>query len=329
MSTAGLPPTGALPPGEPRLFRARLSSWIGGLRAGEDEALRQSLTPSQLEIAELGKPRLGEYNKCQITIKESKEFQGIIDRMIKNANTKIMLGTSSWREQFSEALTISGGDDDDDDEGDGGDKEPEEPGCFDYFMHVLAVPWKLIFATIPPTDYFGGWASFTVAIFMIGVLTAIVGDLASPFGCWVGLKDAVTAISFVALGTSVPDTFASKVSAVQDKYADNAVGNVTGSNAVNVFLGIGIAWSLAAIVHWFRGDTFHVEPGSLGFSVMLFCLEAFACIAVIVLRRRPSIGGELGGPMCMRWVTSSFFCFLWLFYLLMSALEAYCIIAGF
>ena len=85
--------------------------------------------------------------------------------MIKNANTKIMLGTSSWREQFAEALTISGGnflsqkivkclspgDDDDDDEGDGGDKEPEEPGCFDYFMHVLAVPWKLIFATIPPT----------------------------------------------------------------------------------------------------------------------------------------------------------------------------------
>ena len=39
---------------------------------------------------------------------------------------------------------------------------------------------------------------------MIGVLTAIVGDLASQFGCWVGLKDAVTAISFVALGTSVP-----------------------------------------------------------------------------------------------------------------------------
>lgn len=34
MSTAGLPPTGTLPPGEPRLFRARLSSWIGGLKAG-------------------------------------------------------------------------------------------------------------------------------------------------------------------------------------------------------------------------------------------------------------------------------------------------------
>ena len=39
---------------------------------------------------------------------------------------------------------------------------------------------------------------------MIGVLTAMIGDLASHLGCSVGLKDAVTAIVFVALGTSVP-----------------------------------------------------------------------------------------------------------------------------
>lgn len=145
---------------------------------------------------------------------------------------------------------------------------------------------------------------------MIGVLTALIGDLASQFGCWVGLKDAVTAISFVALGTSVPglssqnhsqtverierswmnystilltdladcinsykqrtskskrkhlikawfstDTFASKVAAVQDKYADNSIGNVTGSNGVNVFLGIGVAWSMAAIYHAIKGST--------------------------------------------------------------------------
>jgi hypothetical protein len=34
-----------------------------------------NLTDDQLEVAELGKPRLGDYKKCQITIKESKEFQ--------------------------------------------------------------------------------------------------------------------------------------------------------------------------------------------------------------------------------------------------------------
>ncbi len=53
-------------------------------------------------------------------------------------------------------------------------------------------------------DIWGGWACFVVSIIIIGVLTAVIGDLASHFGCTVGLKDSVTAISFVALGTSLP-----------------------------------------------------------------------------------------------------------------------------
>ncbi len=57
------------------------------------------------------------------------------------------------------------------------------------------------------------------------------------------------------------DTFASKVAAIQDDCADASVGNVTGSNAVNVFLGIGIAWSLAAIYWAAQGKEFVVPVG--------------------------------------------------------------------
>ena len=59
------------------------------------------------------------------------------------------------------------------------------------------------------------------------------------FGCVVGMEYSMTAIKFLALGTSLPDTFVSKVAIVQDKYADAAIGNVTGSNSVSVFLGLG------------------------------------------------------------------------------------------
>ena len=34
-----------------------------------------------------------------------------------------------------------------------------------------------------------------------------------------------------------------------EKHADNAIGNVTGSNSVNVFLGLGLPWLIAAI-YW-------------------------------------------------------------------------------
>ena len=48
------------------------------------------------------------------------------------------------------------------------------------------------------------------ALVLIGGLTALIGDLATHVGCCLGLLPAVTAITFVAMGTSLPDTFASK-----------------------------------------------------------------------------------------------------------------------
>lgn len=57
-----------------------------------------------------------------------------------------------------------------------------------------------------------------------------------------------------------------------------------------------MAWTLAAIYHWFNGSEFYVDPGTLAFSVTIFCIEALVCITVIILRRHPIIGGELGGP---------------------------------
>ena len=43
-----------------------------------------------------------------------------------------------------------------------------------------------------------------MSIFGIGVLTAVIGDLAAHFGCYSHIKDKITAITIVALGTSVP-----------------------------------------------------------------------------------------------------------------------------
>jgi solute carrier family 8 (sodium/calcium exchanger) len=58
------------------------------------------------------------------------------------------------------------------------------------------------------------------------------------------------------------DLFASKVSAVQDIHADASISNVTGSNAINVFLGIGVAWLLATIWHTYKGTCFYVNAGT-------------------------------------------------------------------
>ncbi|XP_037123576.1 sodium/calcium exchanger 2b [Syngnathus acus] len=307
---------------EPRWLKRGISALLlsqegseGQLSAEEEEARR---------IAEMGKPILGEHSRLEVVIEESYEFKSTVDKLIKKTNLALVIGTHSWREQFVEAVTVSAGDDDEE-EG----REERLPSCYDYVMHFLTVFWKVLFACVPPTEYWNGWACFMVSISAIGLLTAIIGDLASHFGCTVGLRDSVTAVVFVALGTSIPDTFASKVAAVQDQHADASVGNVTGSNAVNVFLGIGVAWSVAAIYWKSKGKEFLVKPGSLAFSVTLFTIFAFICMGVLLFRRRPSIGGELGGSRLSRILTSLLFLGLWFLYILFSSLEAYCHIPGF
>ena len=85
----------------------------------------------------------------------------------------------------------------------------EEISAFEAFFHFFSIGWKVLFAFIPPTKLMGGWLNFIVSLTFIGLVTAVVGEFANLFGCVVGLKQAITAITFVALGTSLPDTFAS------------------------------------------------------------------------------------------------------------------------
>uniref|UniRef100_A0A1I8IUU7 Calx-beta domain-containing protein n=1 Tax=Macrostomum lignano TaxID=282301 RepID=A0A1I8IUU7_9PLAT len=340
--------------GEPILMK-KVESPAGQRREDSEKGphLEEDVDCAETEMA--GRPRLGELTRVKVNIVESVEFKNTVDRMLKKANLSLVVGTSSWKEQFIEAITVSAGDGNED-EGDGtGDGEEKLPSCGDYIMHFLTIFWKLLFAFVPPTgvsemdtplicggdemsvfcslirsaDYAGGWLCFNVSITVIGMLTAVIGDLASSFGCTVGLTDAVTAITFVALGTSLPDTFASKVAAIGDAYADSSVGNVTGSNAVNVFLGIGVAWSIAAIYHWSIDSEFTVHAGSLGFSVTLFCAEAFLAVIIMLLRRLKPIGGELGGPRPAKIATAMAFFSLWGTYILVSSLENYCYIDGF
>ena len=183
---------------------------------------------------------LGKISKTAVTITNDDEFNSVMNKMMMmtNANVdELRVHNETWAQQIKDAMVVNGGDID-------------GASTADYIMHFLTFPFKVIFALIPPAGLLGGFPCFFISLLFIGIIVIIVGDLAGIFGCLIGLEDEVTAITFVALGTSLPDTFASKAAAVNEKHADNAIGNVTGSNSVNVFLGLGLPWVIAACYHF-------------------------------------------------------------------------------
>lgn len=197
-----------------------------------------------------------------------------------------------------------------------------QPNVTEALFHFATMFWKILFALIPPVQWGHGWPAFVVALCFIGSVTAVVAEVATVLGCTIGLREAVTAITLVAVGTSLPDTFASMTAAKTSEYADSAIGNVTGSNSVNVFVGLGIPWVISAVYAEQHDSKYLTPPGNLAFSVMLFLITSLMCFAVL-FTRRAVFGGELGGPKTSRYASCIFLVFLWLIYVIFSSLRAY------
>jgi len=219
-------------------------------------------------------------------------------------------------------------------------EEQAEAGLVDWALHVTSLIFKFMFIAVPPSMLGGGWPRFIISLGMIGFVTALAGDIASLLGCCVGIPDDVTAITLVALGTSLPDTLASKAAAQQDDCADNAIGNITGSNSVNVFMGLGLSWTIGSF-YWEQstlaskeweehtidgrsfkdryGDEhpnggFFVPANTLAFSVSVYLVCALICLSFLRYRHH-RYGGELGGPRTAQFIGSFFLFSLWVIYI--------------
>ena len=73
----------------------------------------------------------------------------------------------------------------------------------------------------------------------------------------------------------------------ESESADAAVGNVTGSNSVNVFLGLGLPWLIGAVYSKGRTEDgmYDMPAGPWGFSVLIFMITCVLCVLVLVVRR--------------------------------------------
>lgn len=301
-------------------------------RPGQQNVILQIVLDDVSEGAGFRADLDGGEKECRLTVTIRSEAEGsesgcieVIDKCF-NVN-RLKLGLATWIANIQNACVPR--------------EDCEEAGTLGKFIIALMYPWNLLYSfLVPPPEFFGGWLCFVMSLVQIFLLTGVIVDLAELFGCVANVKDAVTAISFVALGTSMPDFFASKTAALSDDNADASIINVTGSNSVNVFLGIGVPWTLAAIrwassppsEKWKRlypwaaikypDGAFVVPSGDLSFMVSIFSVVAVIGLAII-RGRRVFLGGELGGPFVSKVCTATTMVALWCYFIGACTWKAY------
>ena len=95
-----------------------------------------------------------------------------------------------------------------------------------------------------------------------------------------------------------------------------------GSNGVNVFLGLGTPWVVAAFYYLGRtDDVYFVSSDGLSYALILYLLVAAIALALMYAKRRRG-GGELGGAGLQRYGFAAAMVGMWLSYVVLVALDS-------
>jgi cation:H+ antiporter len=118
-------------------------------------------------------------------------------------------------------------------------------------------------------------ASGGVAVLVIGARVLVNGAVAIATA--LGVSDVVIGLTIVAAGTSLPEAAASVVAALRGE-GDIAVGNVVGSNILNLTLILGST----AVMSGGLG----VPPGLVSFDLVVMLAVAVACLPIFFTGHR-------------------------------------------
>lgn len=93
-----------------------------------------------------------------------------------------------------------------------------------------------------------------------------------------GVPERVIAVTFIALGTSLPELMTSVMSLIKG-YGNVGLGNIIGANLLNLLLVIGIPSAIAGIP---------LERGTVAIDMPLACLVMAVLIVPILIRKKSS-----------------------------------------
>lgn len=136
--------------------------------------------------------------------------------------------------------------------------------------------------TAPKPPRRGGRLALQIALIVGGLIALVFGarmlvEAAVEFARALGVSELVIGLTIVAAGTSLPEVAASITAALRGE-RDMAVGNVVGSNILNILACLGLA-SLVAPA------PLAIAPSVLNFDIWVMLAAALACLPVLLTGR--------------------------------------------
>lgn len=160
-------------------------------------------------------------------------------------------------------------------------QKPEDAGFIDIIWWILFLPMNMIFfLTIPDVRLGPKWSkffpiSFACCMAWIGIISYVVTWMITIIGFTLAIPDSVMGLTFLALGTSIPEIISSLIVCRQG-LGSMAVSNSIGSNTFDILVCLGVPWLVKSILQGTTSDSewlITVKSEGLAYTVISLLLS--------------------------------------------------------
>ena len=175
---------------------------------------------------------------------------------------------------------------------------PRDSGILSQLYWALYLPINiLLYCTIPSMKKLYP-ICFLMCMAWIGAITYVVAWMITLIGYTFGIPDSVMGLSFLAIGTSVPEVFSSLIVSRQGK-GSMAVSNSIGSNTFDILVCLGLPWTIKAVMNSIAGNGGFVSVNSEGLAYTVISLLASLILLYVILVWGKFVMTKLIGTICL------------------------------
>lgn len=159
---------------------------------------------------------------------------------------------------------------------------PKDENLWQKIKWGIYLPMSLLLYTTIPRQRCLLSVTFIMCMIWIGIITYVVAWMITLIGYTFGIPDSVIGLTFLAIGTSVPEVFSSLIVSRKGE-GSMAISNSIGSNTFDILICLGLPWLIKSIMTGVNDDKWFIQVNSDGLAYTVVSLLASLFILYLIL----------------------------------------------